>query len=198
MIKRKERRNSLFMLIIFLASLMPTHRAFACSCMIPDLPEQEFAASAAVFHGKAAETSRSSMGFFTSLRLRFGLGDIFGYEQTVVFDVIESWKGVDTTWVSIKTGYNDGDCGYTFTKGSEYIIYAREYDGDLHTSICSRTRSILSAAADDMLYLSGKTPLTLTSVEGLGGINWVWVGLPALLVAGIFWRRWKERFKSME
>ena len=46
-----------------------------------------------------------------------------------------------------------GDCGYSFTVGMTYLVYAnRSADGELRTSGCSRTRRI-EQAEDDLAYL---------------------------------------------
>jgi hypothetical protein len=52
----------------------------------------------------------------------------------------------------IITTAGGGDCGYRFQKGKQYIVYATEdRDGQLRTSICTRTRP-LDRAAEDVAY----------------------------------------------
>jgi hypothetical protein len=55
--------------------------------------------------------------------------------------------------IEILTGFGDGDCGYLFQVGMEYVIYAyMNSEGRLETGICTRTRP-LAEAAEDVKYL---------------------------------------------
>ena len=71
--------------------------------------------------------------------------DVYG--RHVEFEIVEAWKGISSSKVSILTGRGGGDCGYPFGVGGTYLVYAggAEY---LAASICSRTRDLGSAGED--------------------------------------------------
>ena len=69
---------------------------------------------------------------------------IKGYQsKSVLFDVTNTWKGVEQSQMIITTGQGGGDCGYDFKKGQEYLVYANEstmYGAkSLASTICDRT-----------------------------------------------------------
>lgn len=85
----------------------------ACSCA--ELPgvEEEFERSKAVFSGKVIDIreKRSLKGYTT---------------KSVLFEVTNTWKGVEQSQIIITTGQGGGDCGYDFKEGEEYLVYAYE------------------------------------------------------------------------
>jgi hypothetical protein len=57
-----------------------------------------------------------------------------------------------------------GDCGYAFQSGVDYIVYAyKNSEGHLETGICSRTRPLTQAAAEDLAYLRAVSQLPPTA-----------------------------------
>lgn len=74
--------------------------------------------------------------------------------QNISFFVVQSWKGVDQNTITLQTGSGGGDCGYTFTRSQDYIVYAYRTSTGYATNICTRTSEVLYAATD-MVYLSG-------------------------------------------
>ena len=63
----------------------------------------------------------------------------YGYRAS--FEVGVGWKRVRTGEVQVYTGMWEGDCGFRFERGREYLVYA---DADprgrgLYTSTCHRT-----------------------------------------------------------
>ena len=71
--------------------------------------------------------------------------------------VTEAFTGVSTREVIVNTGQGGGDCGYAFTAGGSYVVYAHEWEGDtLFTTICSRTKPVRDAA-EDLAYLRSFT-----------------------------------------
>ncbi len=75
--------------------------------------------------------------------------------------VLESWKGVTTTSVTLDAGSAWGMCGYTFTLGGQYLIYASHSASGLSTNLCTRTNDLVSATTD-LVYLRTLTGLALT------------------------------------
>jgi hypothetical protein len=67
--------------------------------------------------------------------------------------VVEGFRDLRLRQVAIFTGYSGADCGYPFEAGGTYVVYAfRARDGQLATTICSRTRP-LPDAFEDVAYL---------------------------------------------
>ncbi|HKO61498.1 MAG TPA: hypothetical protein VJV03_10090 [Pyrinomonadaceae bacterium] len=77
------------------------------------------------------------------------------------FQVLESWKGVETGAVSLFGGTECCFCEYMFEVGESYLLYASPrvgYQNKLGTTICTRTKP-LSKAAIDLKYLGKKIPV---------------------------------------
>lgn len=106
----------------------------ACTCPPAGSPTEELGHAAAVFLGRVIAIETHS-------------GD-----TRVTMEVEHSWKGVESDTIEIHT--SDGDCGYLFVSGAEYVVYADRVNGALVTSQCSRTR-VRSQAAEDIRDLSG-------------------------------------------
>jgi len=69
--------------------------------------------------------------------------------KKVTLRVLDSWKGVTTSDVILSTGIGRGDCGFDFTPGTRYLIYGGwDRDGELGTSICTRTKPLKDATSD--------------------------------------------------
>ena len=78
---------------------------------------------------------------------------------TATFRVEESFRGPTSHTLSVVSG---GDlCGYPFSKGKRYLVFADSHPGDprLHVDICSETKWA-SEADDDLAYL--RNPRTLS------------------------------------
>ncbi|MBK8467245.1 MAG: hypothetical protein IPL32_15615 [Chloracidobacterium sp.] len=65
-----------------------------------------------------------------------------------VFQVSESWKGPQSKILRVSTSYQCCMCGYGFSKGKDYLVYAyfaesvNAHKKMLDTSICTRTREL--------------------------------------------------------
>ena len=91
------------------------------------------------------------------------------YFRRVSLDVTEVFRGEVPKSLPLYTGQGGGDCGYEFSVGESYLIYAhRVPTGELTTGICSRTKPT-TAAGDDLEYLRGAA----TKPSGLGSIQGV-------------------------
>lgn len=87
--------------------------------------------------------------------------------KRVTFRVSETWKGTNTDRLIVYTNQGGGDCGYHFTQGSSYLVYAYSMPSPIQsqsnftvlaTSICTRTRD-QSRAAEDLRVLGvGQQP----------------------------------------
>jgi hypothetical protein len=159
-----------FMAMIFL--LWNPMDASACSCIMPPPPEDALNEADAVFSGEVVEIIEN--GKFTK-----------GYGKIVHIKVDEVWKGINDSEVVITTGNNDGDCGYPFEKGRNYLIYASKSDmyvnNSLSTTICNRTTQIASAAEDLKAIGEGQIATGHESnVEDEQSLQW-WVYVMILL-----------------
>lgn len=180
----------------------------ACSCAMPGTPAQAFSLSDGVFVGQVTGIGEAVPAFIAPLVYELarsvpGLQPPYG--RVISFQVTDSWKGVTTTAVTVRTGYGDADCGYKFSVGQMYLVYAHQGGyPDLNSrewsaNICSRTAEI-SAAAADLLYLQPLPKLTLTPAP-----TSLWslacAGAALLLFAGLsgaFWlRRRRDALRSV-
>ena len=144
------KKAKLFFLFIFIGMfLLGSFPAVtsACSCAERPSAESELKSSKAVFSGKVLNIKeRKVNGYLT---------------KSVLFEVTNTWKGVEESQVIITTGQGGGDCGFRFIEGQEYLVYANESDmygaKSLVTIICDRTDT-LSRLQEDLEVLGGSKP----------------------------------------
>jgi len=74
-------------------------------------------------------------------------------QKSVRFVVNQAFRGISTTTVEIITNSQGSACGYDFKLNESYLVYANNYRGKVHTSICSRTQ-LLSKAVEDIEYIN--------------------------------------------
>ncbi len=64
------------------------------------------------------------------------------------FHIDERFAGPNQSEIDIFSGGDDGDCGYKFQKGKQYVVFTHEgTDTHLYATICDGTRPIDEAAA---------------------------------------------------
>jgi hypothetical protein len=156
------RRIYWYLLSAILYSLLTPSTGFACSCGDDASPEKTMAQrilqskdkAKVVFSGKvvAQETIRATKTLS---------GNPTEVELFVVrFKVERWWKGNNTDEVILYTnkfrtfdGYEKiFSCDYSFKEGERYLVYAYEFEEQLHTDICTRTK-LLEKAEDDLKEL---------------------------------------------
>jgi len=124
--------------------------AWACSCLPPAPPTEALEKADAVFLGVVERNEVTGPLQKTDMEGVTGYGkwrpDYSGKEAT--FRVITIWKGVPQEVLTVETSFFGTMCGYNFEVGFEYLVYAHESDGALHTNICSRTRPRHDAGED--------------------------------------------------
>ena len=130
--------KSLISVLIFGACLTVGARvALACTCVPSAGPGEALEQAAAVFSGTVVQIKRHKPA-----------DDIFSAVE-VVFRVGQMWKGVGNRTISVFTGSHSAACGYGFSKGRTYLVYAAGNSrGRLSTSICSRTKRLKDARED--------------------------------------------------
>ena len=119
-----------------MACLSLTKPAAACSCVGAAAPCQAFFDASAVFVGTVVSIDPVPAAQFPRRRVHLEVSDAF--------------RGVRTESVDVETGEGGGDCGYGFTVGERYLVYANVRPGGqtLTTSICTRTKPLASAQED--------------------------------------------------
>ena len=65
----------------------------------------------------------------------------------VTLSVSEPFRGVAGDTFVIRTGLGDGDCGYPFEVGHEYLVFANESQGEVTVTTCSATQPARMAIA---------------------------------------------------
>ena len=73
------------------------------------------------------------------------------------FEVVRAFKGEATERVTIRTMNNSAACGRSYEIGENYLVYARDADGQLTDNLCSRTRRI-AVAKEDLLAFGALEP----------------------------------------
>lgn len=119
--------------------------AFACRCGDRPAVAVALAQSALVFSGRV-----------TKLEIAYRpAGEIGGkavFREVVVceFSGVDALKGAADTdrKVTIITASESPACGYPFTIGTEYLVYATIRDGELWTDVCDRTRPLVIIPQD--------------------------------------------------
>lgn len=113
-----------------------------CSCLESPSATSARSQADAVFLGTVVAMRE------TTIELEDGLGGIPA--RLVTLRVHAAWKGVPATQetVRITTGLGGGDCGYSFTASTTYLVYANGPPDELSTSICSRTAPARVARED--------------------------------------------------
>lgn len=118
--------------------------ANACSCAGSAPPCEAYGRADAVFIGTVSFSSS----------VTFGEGRDRRVQRLIRFTVDEAFRGIDGSEAEVTTGLGGGDCGYGFSLGGQYLVYAYRYKDGLSTGICTRTRN-LSNATEDLAYIRG-------------------------------------------
>jgi hypothetical protein len=123
---------------MFLFSLAPA--ALACTCskappgVCPGLQQDDV-----VFLGTVTQAENVSPGGATPAS-----GPLTRYH----FRIDEKYAGLDAAEIDIFSGGDDGDCGFRFEQGAQYVVFSdRADDGRLFATICSSTRPASEARA---------------------------------------------------
>lgn len=120
-----------------------TPQAFACSCAPPGTPTAEMTNATAVFAGVVTNVEAPTGAIVRS-----------DDPVTVTFEVTQVWKGPRRQTLIVTTVRDSATCGYNFTAGQAYLVYARGETDALTVSLCSRTAPLITALTD--LYQLGE------------------------------------------
>lgn len=172
------------LLIMLLAS---PKAAQACSCAVPPTAPIAVSQVNAVFVGEVVSVVDQQTLLSPLIdEVRYWLGVPYysalnpSYGNLVTFNVQTSWKGITTTTAEVRTGYGGGDCGYLFSVGAQYVVYARGATDELRTGICGRTDAVTSTRGqEDLRYLNSLPALPLTPAPS--GLS-LWLGVAVLVI----------------
>jgi hypothetical protein len=117
------------------ASLSSLPRAYACSCA-NITPKEAFENSIAVFSGTVISIEKPALIYNSIDSIQ------------ITFDVSRVWKGSSNATISLSTAYSDVSCGYPFTIGKAYFVYAHGEPGELKTNLCSGTKPLELATTE--------------------------------------------------
>lgn len=128
----------------FVALLILTaERAAACTCDLPPFGK--------TVAQQVNEARKNAEAVFSGRVLKLVDDPNLSYVEAT-FQVEGAWKWDGAGEVVVRTG-RGGSCGFPFTAGESYLVYAYKNGGEiLWTNICQRTAK-LSAAADDLKVL---------------------------------------------
>jgi hypothetical protein len=161
--------------------------AYACDCVIPPSVETELSQSDAVFSGKviSIKEKRSAGGYI---------------KNEIIFEVYQTWKGVEESQIKITTGRGGGDCGYHFVPDGEYLVYGRYSDmygkSQLSTGICDRTVDLEAANEDLKILGNGDTPVKQVDIVSENQKMPIYITVFVIFFIGIIgfltWRKMKK------
>lgn len=150
---------------VFLFVILACVSAFPCTCALPYQAKTMREVSewystrpdvALIFEGKVVKQevrSGSIGGPSTAMSMTLS-----GKHRVVEFEVSRVFRGANQERVSIVTGLGTGDCGYVFSPGASYLVYASSWPGGIwFTSICSGTNAIEDAGTA-IRFLTGEKP----------------------------------------
>lgn len=159
------------LVVILLVFVAVTSQAVHASCAPPEPPAQNLHHSDAVFRGTVTRIGATTF-----------LHDFFSWGYPVTFEVRESWKGVNSTTVTIK-GQTHFSLAVPFQLGQEYLVYAyyegNNHEGALTTNGCKGTKPVADAQAD--LHVLGAGPIALQPNLDANGT----ISRPSLVAAGL-------------
>jgi len=155
------KKLGILLILILLTSastlFLKPRATFACSCVKEQTVQKEFSQSKAVFSGKVIDIKTTK---FSNPNYK-----------KVLFEVSNTWKGISSSQVIIKTGQGDGDCGIKFIKGQNYLVYASastmygENSQTLTSTMCDSTKEFSLAQKDLTILGEGKKPTNNVNYE---------------------------------
>lgn len=113
-------------------------RADACSCISPGPACENFWKVEHVFDGTVLQISETTHSETVAPGREYRIP-----RKIVTFKVHRAYKNVEGNAVEVITGRGGGDCGYDFTIGTRYLVFASRrspIDGRIEATICSATQ----------------------------------------------------------
>lgn len=145
---QKANKHGIFAFIILtiVIATNPIPSAFACPC--PEIPDPLTALekSTAVFTGSVLNIENINRSPLTGTSLK-----------KVDFRINKAWKGIERTKISVNTEKDTTTCGYEFSIGNNYLVYAQGKKDDLQASLCSRTQKLINVSPEELATLGKPT-----------------------------------------
>ncbi len=142
--------SPVFSLVLAGLILTASQPVQACKCVLPTVQSAREDASA-LFEGRVLAIT--DLGVDASAT---------NGELKATLAVVRTWKGLDRDErIDVFTNGSGAACGYTFAKDVSYLVYAREHEGRLYVSACSRTRPLADASEDLQALGGGWTPVAI-------------------------------------
>ena len=138
-----------WLLLVVAPLIAGTRSSEACSCNTGIAMCERFWRTAAVFSAVVLDITPEQD------RLR---------DRTVRLQVEQAWRGGVSGTIEVGTGTGGGDCGYDFTRGERYLVYADQRGGLLFVPLVA----LASAACRSILQ---QGPIRKDDSR--------WLGLPA-------------------
>lgn len=177
MTTRKKLGYLLLMATLAAAFALSVTPAFACSCIPPADPATEMARATAVFSSTVTAIDDSR-----------GLISSSADPIPVTFAVSEVWKGDVSATTTVTTARDSASCGFNFTVGETYLVYAITGSNGLEVSLCSRTARLADASADLTALGAGKMPTAVPPTSATMPPPLILaLGAGSLLLFAIFW-----------
>lgn len=145
--------NKAHLLLLFSLALITigSNDGLACSCVLP-LP-------AIPLEQQVREARKQANAVFVGNVLAVN-EDQDKFVMVVKFQIERSWKQIRAQEIVITTGRGHGDCGFPFTVGMKYLVYAYSADdGKFSTGICSRTKKVSENETQEIKLLGRELKL---------------------------------------
>lgn len=121
--------------------LVGAERVYACSCATSPELEEQLDGRSTVFAGKVSSIDTVSRGD----------GLVSSADPVIVtFEVSKVWKGSLEKETVVRTVRDEASCGYTFSLGNSYLVFADEEDGVIRTGLCSGTQPLNAANSQQL------------------------------------------------
>ena len=161
--------KDLWVVILFTLGLSTSPElSWACSCEVPPTPTIGLSRADVVFAGTVVGIEERKM--------KSGEAVI-----AIEFSVSQIWKGIVDDKITVFTGLDEAQCGYTFSVGQDYLVYGDtenyvSYElGFPVATICDRTKP-LKGAENEVEELSRAT-VVQPSVWGAIKRFFTWSGI---------------------
>src|SRR6202789_2696488 len=129
--------------VVFLGTVTDISAVAATPPPAPSTTDPNAAADAAAANAEAAATAVAAQANGNTPIIRYH------------FHINERFAGPDSPDIDVFSGGDDGDCGYNFKTGDQYIVFTQqETEGRLFATICNGTRR----AADGRALLPPPRP----------------------------------------
>jgi hypothetical protein len=154
--------RALFLLTMITAVLSPK-TTLGCMCGFSQVPAKNMRELAAqknsvtvIFEG-TVESQRVESGPIGPPTGALSMTS-YGTHRVVAIRIARSYRGEVRSIATVFTGIGQGDCGFDFETGKEYLVYAESVGGTLlFTSICTGTAP-LEHAGPALRLLRGQPP----------------------------------------